>query len=251
MIKGLYTSASSMLATKRNLDIISNNLANVNNTGFKKDNGIKESFPEVLIQKVENGQTPEELGGIGSGVHLEESYTDHTQGEIKSTSNNLDFAIQGEGFFEVDTPEGIRYTRNGNFTLNNEGNLVTQSGYEVLNQSGEPIAVESGDEIKIDGQGNIISGSPDNDQQIQIVDFEEKQALTHAGEDLYNAEEAAVEPAENHQILQGYLETSNVRIVEEMAKMIQTNRHYEANQKVISTIDNTLDQAVNRVGRLG
>ncbi|MFW6309115.1 MAG: flagellar basal-body rod protein FlgF [bacterium] len=253
MIKGLYTSASSMLATRRNLDIVSNNLANASTTGYKKDDGIKRSFPEMLMQKIEKGKTPEQIGSTGTGVHLEGSFTDFTGGSLKSTENNLDFAIEGDGFFVVETPSGRRYTRNGEFSLNQEGELVTQQGYPVLNQEDEPINFSEieGNEIKVDGEGNIFSGGEIQSQQIQLVDFDDYNLLTKTGENLYEPGEAEAQPVENSRIRQGYLEESNVEIVREMAKMIETTRMYEANQKMIQTMDNTLEKSVNQVGRIG
>lgn len=253
MMKGLYTSASSMMATRRNLDIVSNNLANSSTTGYKKDNGIKRSFPEMLIERIEKGKNPRELGGIGTGVHLDGNYTDFTEGSLRSTGNDLDFAIQGGGFFVVDTPDGRRYTRNGEFTLNQEGELVTHTGYPVLNQEDEVINLEAGNEgeINVDGDGNIYIGDELQEEQIQLADFDDYRVLDKEGENLYSRGEAEEQPADNSQILQGSLEGSNVKIVEEMSKMIETNRLYESNQKVIQTMDNTLDKSVNQVGRIG
>ena len=248
MIKGLYTAASSMMTNRRNLDIISNNLANATTTGYKKDAGIKKSFPEILINRLQQGEN-KELGQLGPGVQLDLSYTDFQTGAVKATDNKLDLAIKGKGFFVVQTSEGKRYTRNGDFSLNQQGQIVTQTGNPVLNKNDVPLTVPEGQEIKIDGKGQL---SVDNHVRgtLQIVDFNNKSLLTKQGENLYKKGQAREITAVDYQIKQGYLEQSNVKVVEEMAKMIETNRLYEANQKVIKTMDNTLGQAVNQVGKV-
>lgn len=248
MVKGLYTAASSMMATRRNLDLISNNLANANTTGYKKEAGIKESFPEVLINRMERGNKNKSLGSLGTGVKLKKSYTNFNEGSLKSTGNQLDLAIKGNGFFTVRTPEGNRYTRNGNFSLNSEGQLVTQAGYQVLGENSDSLQVDQGTKVYVNRNGKLmINGF--NQGTLQIVDFNNKSLLQKQGENLYKKGDAREISINNYQIVQGYLEQSNVKVVEEMAKMIETNRLYEANQKVIQTLDNTLGKAVNQVGR--
>lgn len=248
MIKGIFTAASGMLANQKKLNITSNNLANVNNTGFKKDQGLQSSFKEIMVSRIDgNGQaTP--IGRNGSGVVLEESFTDFTQGSIRETGNKLDLAIEGSGFFVVQTADGLRYTRDGNFTLNNNGQFITQQGHLLMGERG-PLQTIDGMDINVDINGQLYLGDIRGDR-IQVVNFQEPQALDKIGDNLYSSNEELSEPAVNYQIKQGFLEGSNVNIVQEMVKMIQTSRQYEANQKVITTLDTTLDKAVNQVGRL-
>lgn len=258
MIKGLYTAASSMMATRRNLDIVSNNLANANTGGYKREEGIKESFPEMLFERIEKGERPQEIGTLGTGVRLEESYTDFKEGNLQHTNNELDLALEGDGFFVVQTSNGRRYTRNGNLTLNTQGQIVTQQGYPVLGERGEPLQTINGRDITIDENGQLYLGNLEGDQ-IQVVDFENKDSLRKVGDNLYEVNpevaqteediQALEEQAADTTVIQGYLEGSNVKIVEEMAKMIETTRLYQANQKVVQSIDSTLDKAVNQVGK--
>lgn len=247
MIRGLYTAASSMVSARRELDIISNNLANAGTAGFKRDGAVKKSFPEIFISKIEGKKKPADLGSLGTGVRLEKGYTDFSQGRFKPTGNNLDLAIEGKGFFVVQTPEGRGYTRNGNFTLDNKGQIVTQAGYPVLGETG-PVKIEEAGTVDIDGNGRVHTASGLGDRLL-IVDFPDYSRLSKAGENLYHAEETEERVAGNYQLKAGHLEESNINIIREMARMIESNRVYEANQKVITSFDQTLDKAVNSVGR--
>ena len=248
MIKGIYTASSGMLVSQRRLDIISNNLANVNTTGYKKESTIKESFPEMMMQKIESNSR-EDIGELGTGVRLKKSYTDFSLGHIKKTDNRLDLAIKGDGFFVIRTPEGRRYTRNGNFSLNQEGQIVTQQGYPVLGKNGNPIQTIEGRDIDIDKNGQVYLGDLEGNQ-LQIVNFNDSENLIKKGENLFESKngQAVEQNAGDFQLLQGYLEGSNVNTVKEMTKMIEVNRLYEAQQRVIKKADSTLGKAVNQVG---
>lgn len=249
MIKGLYTAASAMNVNMKKMDVTSNNLANVNSTGFKKTGSVQNSFSEMLISRFDN-KGKQELGSLGGGVEIEENYTDHSAGELNHTDNDLDLAIKGRGFFTLQTPEGVRYSRNGSFSLNDQNQIVNSQGHLLLNQSGEPIQTVPGREISIDKNGQINLGELEGDQ-INVVDFDDYRNLTKIGDNLYQtADGIEGNQVEDSKVLQGYLEGSNVNIVKEMANMIETTRAYETNQKIIQTIDNSLDKAVNEVGRL-
>ncbi|MTI58809.1 MAG: flagellar basal-body rod protein FlgF [Firmicutes bacterium] len=249
MIKGLYTAASSMLANQNKMSLISNNLANVNTTGYKKDEGIQESFPEMLISRIEKDKKSREIGSLGTGTRLQETYTDLTQGSLYATGNELDLAIDGDGYFVVETPEGIRYTRNGNFTLNDNGQIVTNQGYLVMGEEG-PMQTISGRNIQIDGSGQLYLDNLRGDNFL-VVNFPNTDQLTKIGDNLYTSQVEGEEELADFQIRQGYLENSNVNVVQEMVKMIETNRYYTANQKVITAYDSTLDKVVNSVGSIG
>lgn len=249
MIKGLYTAASAMNVNMKKMDVTSNNLANVNSTGFKKTGSVQNSFSEMLISRFDN-KGKQELGSLGGGVEIEENYTDHSAGNLNHTDNKLDLAIKGRGFFTLQTPEGVRYSRNGNFSLNNQNQIVNSQGHLLLNQNGEPIQTIPGRDISIDKDGQINLGELEGDQ-INVVDFDDYRNLTKIGDNLYqSADGIEGNQVEDSKVLQGYLEGSNVNIVQEMANMIETTRAYETNQKIIQTIDNSLDKAVNEVGRL-
>ena len=250
MLRGLYTSASGMMATRRNLDIVSNNLANANSGGFKRKEGVKRSFPEMMISHFEKGESPRELGSLGTGVMLDEAFTDYNSGEYNYTGNSLDLAIEGQGFFEIQTPQGVRYTRNGNFTLNGDGEIVTQQGYYLLDETGNSIQTVDDSEIYVDSDGQIYLDDLEG-ARINIVDFEDRdEQLEQVGENLFDYHGEDIIESEESSVRQGYLEGSNVNVVEEMTKMIEINRLYEAGQKVIQGMDETLGKAVNEAGRV-
>lgn len=248
MIKGLYISTSSMVANQRRLNIVANNLANASTRGYKKEETVSQSFEEMLISRLEKGKKVK-LGELGTGVRISESYTDFGQGKMEHTGNELDLAIQGNGFFVVETPSGTRYTRNGNFTVNRSGQVVTQDGYLVQGERGALQTID-GRTIQFDSTGQLYLGNLRADR-IRVVNFPDKENLEKVGENLYLYSGDDEIEANGYQIKQGYLESSNVNIVKEMVKMIEVNRHYEANQRIISAIDSTLEKTVNSVGRVG
>lgn len=248
MLKGLYTASSSMLANQRKLNVISNNLANANTAGYKKDYAIQESFPEMMISLIEQGKEIKQLGSLGTGVRLQETALDLKQGPLYNTDNQLDFAIEGNGFFVITTPAGLRYTRNGNFTLNQAGQIVTKQGYQVMGQQG-PMQTITGREIKVDERGQLYLGGMTGDRFL-IVDFPAGNQLRKIRDNLYQSTEEGEGLTAGYQLKQGYLENSNVNIIEEMVKMIETSRYFDSNQKVITAYDSSLDKVVNSVGRL-
>lgn len=203
----------------------------------------------MLISRLEKGKRSRELGSLGTGVQLEQTYTDFSQGTIQYTGNRLDLAIEGDGFFVVQTPNGLRYTRNGNFTLNDQGIIVTNQGYPLMGEDG-PLQTIPGRGVTITGNGQLFFDGLQGGR-ILIVDFPEPELLNKIGENLYASEYEPETLADSFAIRQGYLENSNVNIVQEMVKMIQVNRHYELNQRVITTYDLTMDKAVNNVGNIG
>ena len=191
MIRGLYTGASGMLAEMARTDVISNNMANVNTTAFKKDRTIFRAFPEMNIHRIHD-PVPAGLdkvvdprpfiGMMGTGVMLDEVNTDFNQGHLITTSNPLDLAIRGEGFFQVQTPEGIRYTRDGSFSLSSNGYLVTKEGYYVLGENGPLQLLQTGD-ITISQQGEVFVNDEYIDR-LNIVTFADLNQLQKQGDNL-------------------------------------------------------------------
>ena len=238
----------------KRLDVISNDLANTDTTGYKKDVVAVSSFKEEYIKRLDDYQnfTPNEgvIGKITYGAKVDEIYTDFTQGSVISTANDTDLAIQGEGFFVVQTPDGEAYTRDGSFTVNQLGELVTSEGYNVMGTEG-PISLgeaffETGDKVIIKSDGGIYLGNEYIDT-LDIAAFEDTRVLTKMDDNLYSADGERVEFS--GKLLQGYLETSNVNTVDAMVNMITVARAYETNQKMIQTMDNVLGKAVNDLGR--
>ncbi|KNF09701.1 flagellar basal-body rod protein FlgG [Gottschalkia purinilytica] len=358
----LYTAATSMLLNEKLSDIISNNLANVNTTGFKRDIGLAESFPEILLSKINdrydfenhqpftgvrqeevtadgvysisinsgyfrvgtpagishnrelkfiidqdgylktyyrdldgnpksdgenyvlgrdgrairvpnrnnfqiaangnissNGQVignlvtfpaPNVIGTTSGGVRFDRIATDFTDGSYINTGNDLDFAIKGEGFFKVQGRDGnVYYTRDGSFTLNRNGQLVTKDGLQVLGQNG-PIVLQ-GDPFSVAPNGDIIvNGNIVN--RLDVVQINNKEYLRKHGDNMYRMAEntQAEEGAFNGEVVNGYIEGSNVNTIKEMVQMIAALRNYESSQKVIKSQDELLEKVVNELGRV-
>ncbi|ABR46599.1 flagellar basal body rod protein [Alkaliphilus metalliredigens QYMF] len=363
MFRGLYTATSGMQTAQRKLDVTSNNIANINTTGFKKDVVAAESFPEVLIRKInhdirprpfnlnsgvevtregealglstdagffrvetdqgishnrEASFAPDEdgflrtyrrdlngeidasrgnylldatgqrvqvdngnlevnnqgqltfgggatnllyrplghvLGTMNSGVRIQKIETNFAQGAVAETANPLDVALNGQGFFRILTPNGEMYTRNGNFTMSNEGQLVTTEGHEVEGNAGaitfNEAQLMAAENIQITDKGEILLDGVVVDQ-IQIVNINNVKDLRKHGQSYYYGEEGfelELAPFEG-EVLQGYLEESNINSIQEMVEMISTFRDYEANQKVVQAYDEILQKAVGEIGKL-
>lgn len=348
MNRGLYIGASSLLANQRRMEVLANNLANVNTTGYKKDISLTESFPEQLLMKIRAGRpnirfedeneftyeangdihvartnngyfvvrTPrgnsylkeirftidEEgylrtfyrdgredlntdhenyildqngnplqagaagleallqnsiqyppsrvIGTISAGVNFQKIVTDFTQGEIVESGGVFDLALKGSGFFRVLDQEGnIYYTRDGSFTLNEAGILVTSSGHFVQGLRGN-ISIGQG-EVVIDRNGQVIVNGNVVDT-LNIVDLENREFLRKVGEGLYimaQGVEAEEIPYEG-EVLQGHLESSNVNAINEMVEMISLLREFEMGQRLIRMQDEMLEKAVNEIGRI-
>ncbi|MEW6426966.1 MAG: flagellar basal-body rod protein FlgF [Thermodesulfobacteriota bacterium] len=233
MIEGVET----MRAQEERMNQIANNLANVDTTGYKKENI---TFWEMLHR------TEAKTMRVGKALKV---LTGQEQGPAELTGNPLDVLIDGEGFFEVQTPQGVRYTRAGNFTTDSTGQLVTQDGWPVLGDGGS-IVIEGG-EVTIGHRGEVVvDGEQVN--RFRIVTFADATALEKEGDTLFRlgeGGEGGVE-AENFRIVQGSLEQSNVNTAIEMTEMIDLQRAFQAQQKVVQAIDEIDGQAVNRVGKL-
>ena len=231
MIRGLYTAASGMLAQMSRTDVISSNLANVNTTAFKKDILVFQALEEMQIRRVDDpsvtGPTisidPKPyIGNLGTGVDVGQIYTQFEQGSIKNTSNPLDLALQGEGFFTVMIPAGIRYTRDGSFSRSSEGYLVTSDGHMIIGQNG-PILLPENTGITVNENGEIFSDGQRLDQ-LMLVSFADPQQLVKEGDNLYSCDE---EPQQAQpKVIQGALETANANAVTEMVNLIEAFRAY-------------------------
>lgn len=261
MIRGWYIGASGMNAQQNRLDAISNNLANVDTTGYKKDIAVSKSFSELLIRRTEadgiitNSMGSQDvapiIGKLGLGVETNELYTDFNQGSFKNTDTKTDFALSGQGFFTVQTPFGQRYTRNGNFNIGKEGFLETKEGYPVLGENGYINLKDKKFYVNEDG---FIYNSEDNEMidRFKVVRFDNERYLQKTGSSLFKDTEISGPPHvaegfERPQFLQGYTETSNVNIVNEMVQMIEVNRAYEANQKSIQSEDSMMQTLWTKV----
>ena len=256
MIRALWTGATGMEAQQRGIDVIANNLANVNTTGFKKSQAL---FQDLLYQKLRSAGTAvnEEIQNpvgieVGHGVQNVSTRRSFTQGELQITDQPLDVIIKGDGFFQVDMGGGnIGYTRDGAFTLNVNGDIVTQSGY-LLDPA---INIPQGSTNVNIGQDGIvtvtdIAGIQVQVGQIEITSFPNNTGLSAQGENIYKETIASGAPVlglpglEGRGFLAGgILEISNVKAVEEVVRLIEAQRAYEMNSKSIQTADEMLRQA--------
>ena len=266
MVKGLYTAHTGMVNEMKRLDVLANNLANADTTGYKKEGTTSRTFADEMsfrLKDSSNAYMPKKLGGITYGVHLGQVYTDYSTGSFKVTDNTTDFAIDGNGFFAIAFTDkqgntSVKYTRDGSFTVNTEGYLVTKVGVFGLYSSGGLygypcrfifILVVPNATVTVNKMGYVIQ----NDQVVGtlgVVDVDNYDYLEKYGENMYNLLDGGNRIATDAKVEQGVLETSNVNVVNEMVNMITIQRAYEANQKVITSIDSTLDRAVNNVGRV-
>jgi flagellar basal-body rod protein FlgF len=226
MERGLYIAASGMLSEMARQDLIANDLANAATPGYKADRTAQRSFDQILLASSESGQT---IGSLGTGVSIAVQQTDFTPAGIKDTGEPLDFAIAGEGFFALNTPDGVRYTRNGRFAADNQGRLVDQLGNQVVGRNGA---------IQVGADGTVDPG--------QLATFTVPDARK-AGDAMFTgtAQGAGAGPVRS-----GALEGSGVDAARTMVGMIASMRAFEAGQRVITTIDSTLDKAANQVGRI-
>ena len=266
MVKGLYTAHTGMVNEMKRLDILANNLANADTTAYKKEGTTSRTFADEMSLRLKdssNAYLPKKLGEITYGVHLGQVYTDYDPGSFTVTDNATDLAIDGKGFFAIAFTDksgntSVKYTRDGSFTVNTEGYLVTKDGDYVLNatgaMNGDPdprnrIQVDPNATISVNKLGYIMQ----NDQivgTLGMVDIDNYDYLEKYGENMYNLLDGGTRIATDANVEQGVLETSNVNVIKEMVNMITIQRAYEAGQKVITSIDSTLDRAVNNVGRV-
>lgn len=259
MVRGLYTAYTGLLNQQYRLDTITNNFANVSTAGYKREGATGRAFDDVLAIKVKDnsvGYLNQRIGKMSLGVKIGETYVDYSQGSLRETENTYDLALEGKGFFSISFTnkkgeEIIKYTRDGSFTTDVDGILRTKDGDYVLNTSGEQIEIDQEAlDVIIDQMGNIYADGEYVDT-LGVVDFEDYNYLSKdTGENYYVALDGAEEISADSRIAQGYLEMSNVNVVNEMVDMIEIARAFEANQKVEQTIDNMLDKSVNNVGRL-
>ncbi|MCO6544788.1 MAG: flagellar basal-body rod protein FlgG [Gilliamella sp.] len=256
MIKSLWIAKTGLTAQQMNMDIISNNLANVSTSGFKKQRAV---FEDLLYQTVRQpgAQSSEQTTlpsglQIGTGVRPVATERIYSQGNLEATDNSSDIAINGQGFFQVLLPDGTQaYTRSGAFQVNQNGQLVTAAGYEI-----QPTISIPSNAIKMtvarDGVVNVTLANQSTQVQVgqlTLHTFINDAGLESMGENLYLETESSGAPTENTPglngaglLYQGYTETSNVNVAEELVNMIQVQRAYEINSKAISTSDQMLQR---------
>jgi len=270
--KGIYTALSGSLAQSLKMDTIANNIANANTTAFKRDQQVFNEYLNSFEKEQEVNTVPRNLASIESFYHMnggdqaavnaKGTYTDFNQGALKRTGNPLDVAIEGKGFFEVLTPQGVRLTRSGNFSLDANGQLVNKEGHPVLKQVAEGatnadvnsriIQFSGQREVQISDGGEIMDGT-ENLGKISIVNVMNPDSLQKVGSNNYGFKEnmaPEIVQVKVPSLRTGHLEGSNVNIVQEMTDMITTQRAFEATQKAINAYDAMADKLVNVVGKV-
>lgn len=269
MSKGIYTAVSGAMAQTQRLETIANNLANVNTPGFKRDSQIFKEYLSAYEKEPGVVQVPrvpasiesfyDMQGGDKSYVDTAGTYTDFQQGYLKQTGNPLDIGIEGKGFFEVLTPDGIKLTRAGNFALDGEGKIVTKQGYPVLKDGGlgaDPagrIIKTNGAKLSISPQGEIMEGQ-ENLGKLAILEVGNRDSLLKTGSGLFGFKEnldPKMSVSTDSVIHQASLEGSNVNTVREMTDMITATRTFESTQKAIQAYDEMHKRLVNDVPKLG
>jgi len=247
MQSGLYTSASGMIASQHYLDLVSNNLANINTPGFKRqkpfvrelDSALKEMNIKNEVNRARN-----------AAVKVAGDVIDMAPGVLKQTGNKLDLALEGKGFFAVLTENGLHFTRAGNFTLSQDNILQTVNGYPVMNDKLTEISI-SGNQVSFENDGTVVVDDEVIDK-IMVYDIPQEK-LVREGENLFSTTEPEIEPKEAkvYKVLEGFLEMSNVNAIDEMVRLIELTRAAQFYQKMISaTMDTTTQKVINEVGVL-
>ncbi len=279
MFKGFYTVATGMIAQQRKTDILTNNMANANTPGFKADQSTIRSFPDMLMSAVKSNHIPTEkgladnglrqVGTLNTGVYLQETIANYRQGSIMATGLSTDVALidgtfpideasgnAGTILFRLENPEGGEaYTRNGNFTLDGEGNLVNAQGLFVLDNNGERIQLQN-DAIQIAENGQVYDENGNVVAQLGVSFAANPDLLMKQGNGLFNTMDGVDLPSAYETagvaftMQQSYLEGSNVDSARSMTDLLTAYRAFEANQKVLQAYDKSMDKAVNEIGRV-
>ncbi len=284
MVRGLYTGASGMLSQWHNMNVVSNNLANINTTAFKRDETMFKAFPEMLLRRLDDNGVVKVptgsydvgplVGKLGTGVEVNEVFTRMEQGIVRHTGNDFDLALNGKGYFVIKTDHGERYTRNGNFLIDKDGYLVTKQGFRVQGEKGD-IRVKTNN-FKITEFGEVVQNAeyPKEDlgqfveknqndwkesqvvDRLKLVNFYDERQLRKEGNGFYistrHSGEAEIKEIlqGRPKVLQGFIEGANVNPVHEMVRMIEVQRSYEASQKVVTSNNQLLGRAVNDIAKV-
>lgn len=276
-MRELWVPLSGAIAQQRNVETIANNVANANTPGFKKEQVVFKEYlaalekPDAQIDLPQKEWKPEDFyrsyNSEDAFVKVDGTYTLHEQGQLAPTGNAFDNAINGPGFYEVLTPNGVRYTRKGNFTINNEGKLVTDQGFYLLSKSPPPTAgadgkIEvvappesrainvGGGKFTISLDGEVYSGQ-NKVADLALVEFNDSHALKKEGNSLFiNPDQKNIKIGDlKTSVHQGFVEQSNVNAVSEMSSLINANRNFESIQRVIKTYDTMSGKAVNEISK--
>lgn len=254
MIRSVYNAGMGLLTLQKEQESISNNMANVQTPAYKQNQMIKEaSFAKTLVNHTGPGPRSRTLGKMYLGTSISSQHTDFDQGLLVETNNPLDTALEGPGFFQVQTPAGIELTRNGRFHIDTQGVLVDQGNRPLLaygenDQLGEVVLSDIKD-LSIDRSGNM-QGADGRNYRLSIVETIDLEAIEVLSEGYYRAPLAALEAAGDTQVQQGFYEKANVDVVDAMVALMENQRLTQMNGQVFNTLDETLQKAVNEIGRV-
>jgi len=257
MLRSLYTGWTGMYTQQKRLDVISNNMANVTTVGYKKEFVTSQSFDDVLAVKIRDRSVDwrqQQIGDMSLGAKIGEIHTDYSQGSLRQTDNLFDLGLDGKGFFKVNVTDAegntqLCYTRAGQFHMTSDGFIVDAYGNHLQSEAGDFQVPVDARNIVIDTQGYVYADDALIDR-LELADFEDYDYLKKYQDNYYLPVDGITETDADAVIRQGYTEQSNVMVVSEMVDLIATTRAYEANQKVIKTMDNVMEQAVGSVGKV-
>ncbi|WP_102693079.1 flagellar hook-basal body protein [Rummeliibacillus pycnus] len=279
MFRGFYTVASGMITEQRRTELLSNNIANANTPGYKADQSTIRSFPNMLLSRITKsgpanlesgfeGSSVKQIGALGTGVYMQETLPDYSQGQLTATELPTDLALvngnlpinketgkAGAIFYRLQNPAGGEaYTRNGNFTLDAAGNLVNAQGFYVLSDQGKKITLKN-DDFQVTEDGSIM----ENDKQIAKIGVSysaQPDTLAKRDTGLFYTSDGKNLPSAyginnvSFSTKQGYIERSNVDAAKTMTDMMTAYRAFEANQKILQAYDRSMDKAVNEIGKV-
>ena len=249
MQRGLYISGTGMMVQRRLMETVTNNITNVETTGYKKNYLVTHSFDDVLLERINDLPVVgvgRYAGPLTFGTLVDQIYQDFSQGNLEASNLNTDLALVGDAFFVIDTPGGERYTRSGAFALTVDGYLCDANGNYLLGERGR-LRVGT-DQFAVSGDGTVAVDGEYLDT-LRLVRFEDNTSLRSEGGNLFSSTAGPV-AAVNFEVKQGFVENSNVQTAREMVDMLTVYRAYETNQKILTMIDETLGMAVKEIGGL-
>lgn len=250
MTRGFYNLTSGILSQGRRLDVVANNMTNISTPGYKQETYTDTTFEEVLLSRVGNKDKSGAVE-IGEGSYIlapSQLYVDYQQGSLEETGLNLDFAIQGDGFFAIQTDNGTEYTRNGSFSLDGEGYLYLPGHGRVLDMNGQAIQLAT-DQIRADGYGRIFDQDGGYYGQIGVYTFPDNGQLTINDSGLFGANGQAPAAAET-QVVWRSVENANVDMIQEMSRMMSAQRALQSAAQVLKLYDGVLTKATTEIGRM-
>ncbi len=248
MIRGLYISATGLNAGIKRQDTISNNLANASTAGFKRETTLFQSLLEREIYHYSPAERPAYLGQLGTGTNFRLGASDLSMGMVLDTGRNLDVLVGNpDAWLTVEHNGGQAYTRNGQLLVDGQGYLTTTGGTYVLDALNNRIQVQN-DSISVQANGTLLDEAGNTIARLGVVTFDPDAELTRLGDSLWQSDLQAI-PAQDPQLMQGALEQANVQVIKEMVNLISAMRAYETNTKLIQIQDESLNKAVNEVGR--